>query len=123
MKRVLVTGGAGYLGSILCKKLLDHGYAVRCFDRLYFGMEPIKPILKNKNFELIKGNILNTGVFPEILRDVDAVVHLAGIANDPTAELDPQLTHKVNFEASVRFANSAKEQKVKRFFFQLQRLW
>ncbi len=117
MKRVLVTGGAGYLGSILCRKLLDKGYAVRCFDRLYFGVEPIKPILKDKRFELIKGNILNMCDFPDLLDDVSAVVHLAGIANDPTAELDPQLTHKVNFESSVKLAHMAKGCGIKRFIF------
>ena len=117
MKRVLVTGGAGYLGSILCRKLLDKGYSVRCFDRLYFGTEPIKSIMKNKRFELIKGNILNIDDFPGLLKDVDSVAHLAGIANDPTAELDPQLTDKVNFEATVHLAKSAKSNGIKRFIF------
>lgn len=117
MKRVLVTGGAGYLGSILCRKLLDSGYTVRCFDRLYFGEEPVRPIMKNKKFELIKGNILNLDAFPDLLEDVHAVIHLAGIANDPTAELDPQLTHKVNFEASLKLAKLAKGNNIKRFIF------
>lgn len=117
MKRVLVTGGAGYLGSILCRKLLDKGYAVRCFDRLYFGIDPIKPILKDKRFELVKGNILNICDFPGLLDGVSAVIHLAGIANDPTAELDPQLTHKVNFESSVKLARMAKDRGIKRFIF------
>jgi dTDP-4-amino-4,6-dideoxygalactose transaminase/nucleoside-diphosphate-sugar epimerase len=115
MNKVLVTGGAGYLGSVLCKKLLDNGHSVKCFDRLYFGIEPIKQILKNKKFELISGNILNIDDFPDIFKDVSSVIHLAGIANDPTAELDPQLTHKVNYEASVRIARRAKEHNIKRF--------
>lgn len=116
-KRVLVTGGAGYLGSVLCKELLNKGYMVRCFDRLYFGLDPIKPILKNQGFELIKGNILNLLEFPDLLKEVDSIIHLAGIANDPTAELDPHLTHKVNFESSVHLARLAKENKIKRFIF------
>lgn len=117
MNKILVTGGAGYLGSVLCKKLLDEGHAVKCFDRLYFGVEPVKPLLKNKRFELIPGNILNIGDFSDIFKDVDAVIHLAGIANDPTAELDPQLTHKINYESSVHIARQAKKYGIKRFIF------
>ncbi|MDP2928547.1 MAG: aminotransferase class I/II-fold pyridoxal phosphate-dependent enzyme [Candidatus Omnitrophota bacterium] len=117
MSKVLVTGGAGYLGSVLCRRLLDNGYSVRCFDRLYFGVEPVRPLLKNKKFELISGNILNIDDFPDIFKNVDSVIHLAGIANDPTAELDPQLTHKVNYESSVRLAGKAKEHNIKRFIF------
>lgn len=117
MKRVLVTGGAGYLGSVLSRKLLEKSYAVRCFDRLYFGLEPIKPLMKNKRFELVKGNIVNLKDFPCLLKDIDAVVHLAGIANDPTAELDPQLTHIVNYEAAVELATLAKKAGIRQFVF------
>lgn len=117
MNKILITGGAGYLGSVLCKKLLDKGHAVKCFDRLYFGTEPVKPLLKNKRFELIGGNILDIDSFGGIFNDVDSVIHLAGIANDPTAELDPQLTHKINYECSVKIARKAKENKIKRFIF------
>jgi dTDP-4-amino-4,6-dideoxygalactose transaminase/nucleoside-diphosphate-sugar epimerase len=115
MGKILVTGGAGYLGSVLCKKLLDNGHHVVCFDRLYFGTEPIKPLLKNKKFELVPGNILNIEDFPDIFKNVDSIIHLAGIANDPTAELDPQLTHRTNYESSVKIAKKAKEHKIKRF--------
>lgn len=117
MKRVLVTGGAGYLGSVLCKKLLSKGYSVRCYDRLYFGADSVKPLLKNNRFELVKGNILNIVKSSDILKNIDSIIHLAGIANDPTAELDPELTHKVNFESSVNLARLAKENKIRRFIF------
>lgn len=117
MKRILVTGGAGYLGSTLSKKLLDKGYRVRCFDRLYFGREPIKPLTKKKRFELIKGNIVNLKEFPKLLDGVDSVIHLAGLANDPTAELDPRLTHIVNYEASLDLAKASKDKGIKQFIF------
>ena len=117
MKRVLVTGGAGYLGSVLCKKLLEKGYSVRCFDRLYFGSKSVKPLMKKRTFELIKGNIIDLKDFPRLLDGVDSVIHLAGLANDPTSELDPQLTHKVNFEASIQLAHLAKEKNLNRFIF------
>lgn len=117
MQKVLVTGGAGYLGSVLCRKLLENSIAVRCFDRLYFGSAPIAPLLKTKNFELIKGNIISIKEQPHLLEGLDAVIHLAGIANDPTAELDPQITHKVNNEFAVLLARLAKERGIGRFIF------
>lgn len=117
MGKILVTGGAGYLGSLLCQKLLDKSYSVRCFDRMYFGLDPIKSLMKSKDFELIEGNMLNLKDYPALLDDVEAVIHLAGIANDPTAELDPELTHKVNFQASVELARMAKSKGIRRFIF------
>ncbi|MDP3732884.1 MAG: SDR family oxidoreductase, partial [Candidatus Omnitrophota bacterium] len=117
MRKVLVTGGAGYLGSVLCGKLLDASYSVRCFDRLYFGIGPIQRLIKNKRFELVKGNIIDLEQFPGLLENIDAVIHLAGIANDPAAELDPNLTRLVNYEASVKLASLAKSHKIGRFIF------
>ncbi|MFH1867825.1 MAG: aminotransferase class I/II-fold pyridoxal phosphate-dependent enzyme [Candidatus Omnitrophota bacterium] len=117
MKRVLVTGGAGYLGSVLCMKLLKRGYSVRCFDRLYFGSDPVRPFMKSGKFELIKGNILDLKKFPDLLTDVDVVIHLAGLANDPTSELDPNLTNAVNFEAALELAKLTKAKGIKQFVF------
>ena len=117
MKKILVTGGAGYLGCILSSKLLDKGYSVRCFDRLYFGEDPIKDLVSDPGFEIIKGNIVDLKDFPDLLDGVDAVVHLAGLANDPTAELDPELTRETNFKGSVELANKAKEKGIDRFVF------
>lgn len=117
MKKLLVTGGAGYLGSVLCEKLLRKGYNVRCFDRLYFGQEPIKDLLKDKNFKLIKGNIVNLDDFPRLLDGIDAVIHLAGLANDPTSEIDPDFTELANFKASQKLATLAKSKGISRFIF------
>jgi dTDP-4-amino-4,6-dideoxygalactose transaminase/nucleoside-diphosphate-sugar epimerase len=117
MKKVLVTGGAGYLGSVLCRKLIDLGYSVNCFDRLYFGEGPIKDLLTADNFTLIKGDINSYEKFPEILRGVETVIHLAGIANDPTAELDAELTRSTNLCATVQLAKDAKKHGAKRFIF------
>lgn len=117
MQRILVTGGAGYLGSVLCRKLLEEGFSVRCFDRLYFGKKPIEPLLKNKRFQLVQGDILDWNSLPALLGKVNTVIHLAGIANDPTAELDPRLTRLVNFDSSVVLATLSKQQGVSRFVF------
>ena len=117
MKKVLVTGGSGYLGSTLCRKLIEKGYSVRCFDRLYFGDDGIKDLLKNKRFELIQGNIVDLKKFPELMHGVDAVMHLAALANDPTAELDPELTRLTNYHASVELAKEAKKNGASKFIF------
>ena len=117
MNKILITGGAGYLGSILSRKLIERGYAVRCFDRLYFGKEPIRSLLGNERFELVKGNILDIDNNLDLLKDIDAIVHLAGIANDPTGDLQPEMTQLVNYSATVKLAELAKKEGVKRFVF------
>lgn len=117
MRKILITGGAGYMGSMLSARMLKDSFSIRCFDRLYFGRQPIQVLLNNKRFELIQDNILNIKEYPRLFDGIDSVIHLAGIANDPTAELDPQLTHRVNFKASVELAQLAKEKGVKQFIF------
>ncbi len=117
MNKILITGGAGYLGSIISRKLIERGYAVCCFDRLYFGKEPIRSLLSNGKFELVKGNIIDIDCNHDLLKDIDAIVHLAGIANDPTGELQPEMTQLVNYNATVKLAELAKKEGVKRFVF------
>ena len=117
MNKVLVTGGAGYLGSIITRKLIERGYSVCCFDRLYFGKEPIHDLLDNEKFELVKGNLIDIDRYHDLLKGVDAVIHLAGIANDPTGDLQPEMTQLVNYDATVRLGELAKKSGVKRFVF------
>src|SRR3990167_2679188 len=117
MKKILVTGGAGYIGSVLVRDLLNKNYSVRVFDSLYFGDESLKELENNPNFELIKGDIQNLSNFPSLLDGIDAVIHLAGISNDPSCDLDPYYTRKVNVDASKKLAIMCKEKGVKRFIF------
>ncbi len=117
MGKILVTGGAGYIGSVLVDKLLGKGYGVRVLDCLFFGEEPIKKHLKNPKFELLKGDIRNLNDFPDLLKDVDAVVHLASLSNDPACDIDPQDTIDININASVKLAELCKKNKVGRFIF------
>ena len=84
--KVLVTGGAGYIGSVLSRILLEKGYKVTCLDRLFFGLDPIKEIVDK--IHLIKDDI--RWFNPEILRGIDAVFDLASLSNDPSGELEPQ---------------------------------
>lgn len=109
--KVLVTGGAGYIGSILCRTLLEKGYDVVCLDRFFFGMESVKEIADK--IKVIKDDI--RWFEPEVLRGVDAVFDLASLSNDPAGELDPQKTLEINYSGRVRVAQLSKKYGVKNY--------
>ncbi|MFH1826369.1 MAG: SDR family oxidoreductase [bacterium] len=110
---ILVTGGAGYIGSVLVKKLVGLGEKVRVFDKLYFGRSALDP-LKNK-IELIAGDVREFR--PELLDNVKGVMHLGSLSNDPTAEFDPKANREINYEGTMRVAEACKQQGVSRFTF------
>lgn len=116
-KKILVTGGAGYLGSILVRKLLDEGFSVVILDALYFGDDSIKDLYKKSHFEFIKGNIENIGDLSKALLNIDSVIHLAGIVGDPACSVDPMFTIQTNFFATQAFIKMCKYYKVKKFIF------
>src|SRR5450755_1263920 len=89
---ILVTGGAGYIGSVLAQRLLDRGYRVRILDRLYWGRGAIAPILDQ--VEVVEADVRDMPA--TALDGVDAVIHLAGLSNDPTAEYDPEANWQMN---------------------------
>jgi len=109
--KVLVTGGAGYIGSVLTRLLLEKGYDVICLDRLFFGTDSIKDIADRMH--VVRDDV--RGVNPELLRGVDAVFDLASLSNDPSGELDPQKTLDINYEGRVRVAKLSKKHGVKRY--------
>ncbi len=117
MKRILVTGGAGYLGSVLTGKLLDKGYRVRVLDKLYFGHKSLREYRKNPSFHLIKGDVRHIETMTRAMRDVDAVIHLAGIVGDPACEADPVKTLEQNYLSTVTLAQIARLHQVNRFIF------
>ena len=106
--RVLVTGGAGYIGSVLSRILVEKGYDVSCLDRFFFGKEALENVSGDVN--LIKDDI--RWFDPEILRGIDAVFDLASLSNDPSGELDPQKTLEINYGGRVRVATLSKKYKV-----------
>ncbi|MDO8443570.1 MAG: SDR family oxidoreductase [Candidatus Azambacteria bacterium] len=112
-KKILVTGGAGYIGCVLVPKLLGKGYEVRVLDKMIFGEEPIKEF-KDK-IELVIGD--SRYVEPKIMDGIDAVIHLAGFSTDPTSQYDPRLTDTVNHIATEHLAKLAKTKGVKRFVY------
>jgi nucleoside-diphosphate-sugar epimerase len=109
--KVLITGGAGYIGSILTRTLLEKGYETTILDRLYFGTGPIEDI--KDEITLIKDDIRDFE--PSILDSMDAVIDLASLSNDPSGELDPQKTLEINYKGRVRVAKLSKTHGVKRY--------
>jgi len=116
--KVLVTGGAGYVGSVLLPKLLARGHQVRVLDIGYFGTGHLR--LLRPSVELWREDLRSITSTPKRLRELlegcDCVIHLAAISNDPSAELNPRLTEEVNFECTARLAESAKEKGIKFLF-------
>ena len=113
--RVLVTGGAGYIGSTLVRMLLEKGYDVVCLDRLFFGKKSIEELLGNPHFRLVKDDI--RWFDPKILSDVDVVVDFAALSNDPSGELDPAKTYDINYLGRIRVARLSREYGVSRYIF------
>lgn len=117
MKKILVTGGAGYLGAVLVPKLLKRGYRVRVLDLFLYGDQSLFPkeFVETKQLELLKLDLRQTEALGPALKDVDAIIHLAGISNDPSSDLDPQLTKDVNITATQKLIDLARQAKVPRF--------
>ena len=113
---ILVTGGAGFIGSVLIRELLSQGYKVKCLDRFIFGEESLKEIENNENLEIIKAD---TRTFnPTILNDVSVVVDLAAIGQpDPKQLIDPTLFYDINYLGPVRVATLSKIKGVERYIF------
>lgn len=116
-KRILVIGGAGYIGSALLPKLLNKGYHVRLLDQLLFGEEPIAAVIDHSKLEIIHGDFRHVEKVVEAMQEVDAVVHLGAIVGDPACSLDEDLTIDVNLSATRMIAELAKSSGVRRFIF------
>ncbi|MEQ9330674.1 SDR family oxidoreductase [Thalassobaculum sp.] len=115
INRVLVTGGAGYVGSVLTPKLLDAGYEVVVFDIQYFGDDTLPK--QNPKLTSVKGDLRDTAAFVEAVAGCDAVIHLACISNDPSFILDPNLSKSINYDCFEPMVVAAKQAGVKRFVY------
>jgi nucleoside-diphosphate-sugar epimerase len=114
---ILVTGGAGYIGSVIVPRLLAKGHRVRVLDILAHGGRSLFGVWSNPRFEFIRGDIRDTAVVRRALNDVEAVVHLAAIVGDPACAREPELARSVNLEASLALLNECKSRGVSRFVF------
>lgn len=108
---VLVTGGAGYLGSVLVPQLLRHGHRVRVLDIGYFGLDHVRSL--GPDVEVMPQDICrlmdDPSVGEQAFENVDAVIHLAAISDDQSGELDPGLTYRVNIEATKALGEMARQ--------------
>lgn len=117
MKNVLVTGGAGYIGSVLVRILLEKGYNVRVLDSLKFGGDPLYDVAQHPNFEFLKGDIRNAADVEKALQGIDYIAHLAAIVGDPACSKFSEEAQQVNWNASVALFEAAERHNVKRFVF------
>ncbi|OSZ82404.1 epimerase [Chitinophagaceae bacterium IBVUCB1] len=116
-KKILVTGGAGYIGSVLTRQLLDKGYKVRVMDNLMYGGEPIIDLLNLPDFEFVKGDIRNEADVRVAMQGIDCVAHLASIVGDPACAKQPELAKTTNLDGSKMLYSIANEMGVSKFIF------
>ncbi len=108
---LLVTGACGYKGSVLVPKLLDAGHQVTAFDVQWFGNE----LPRHHRLDVIAGDVRDIHAVP--LKGVDAIIHLASVANDPCGDLDPRLTWEISALATMRLADQAVRKGVRQFIY------
>ena len=116
-KKILVTGGAGYVGSRLIPKLLDNGYQVNVLDLYIYGKDVFESYHGHKNLTEVCGDIRDANTVRDAMKGCDAVIHLACISNDPSFDLDPELGKTINYDAFRPMVKIAKELGVKRFIY------
>jgi nucleoside-diphosphate-sugar epimerase len=114
MKRVLVTGGAGYKGCVLVPKLIDAGYEVVVYDLMLFGSDGLQP---QPRLTVIQGDIRDTKHYARAVQGCSFVIHMACISNDPSFDLDPSLSRTINFECFEPLTLASREAGVERFIY------
>jgi nucleoside-diphosphate-sugar epimerase len=114
---ILVTGGAGYVGSTLSAVLLGNGHSVRVIDSLMHGGTSLLPIWSHPQFKFILGDLRDPQTMASAVQGVDAVVHLAAIVGDPACSRQPELARSTNRDASIALINACQRAGVSRFLF------
>ena len=100
MKKVLITGGAGYIGTVLTELLLSRGYKVTIYDRLMYDGAILIPFFSNSNFKFVKGDILDTDSLGKVMKENDIVIHLAAIVGYFACDRNKDLTERVNVDGT-----------------------
>ncbi len=113
MKTVIIIGGGGYVGSELTINLLKKDYKVIVFDLFIYG----NTLPKNKNLKIVKGDLRNLNLIKSIIKNVDYLIHLACISNDPSFDLNPELGKSINFDPFEDLVKVSKDNGVKRFIY------
>ena len=117
VEKVLLIGGAGYIGSVLARRLLEAGYQVRVLDLLLFGKAPIAELYSHPRFELFRGDFRHVDAVIHAVRGMDAVIHLGAIVGDPACAADEETTLETNYAATALVADVCKGYGVSRFLF------
>ncbi|MBW2453579.1 MAG: NAD-dependent epimerase/dehydratase, partial [Deltaproteobacteria bacterium] len=117
VRKILVTGGAGYVGSTFIRDALARGYEVRCLDLLVYGGKALVGFLSDPRFTFHKGDVRDEATVREQLEGVDAVVHLAAIVGDMPCQAAPVSTYQINYQGTELVAATAREMGVGRFVF------
>lgn len=115
--RVLVTGGAGYIGNFIVEELLEHGHDVRVLDSMLWGGEALEPFADDGNLEIREGDIRHIDDLSYAVEGRDAVIHMAGIVGDPACSVNEQATQAVNVEATKALVEVCKLHDVERLLF------
>ena len=113
-RKILITGGAGYVGAVLVPRLLTDGYWVTVYDLMIYGENALP---KHPNLTIVKGDIRDQKLLKKAMQDQDAVIHLACISNDPSFELNPALGRSINLDAFQPLVEISRKQGVKRFIY------
>tara|TARA_Y100000294_G_scaffold171750_1_gene185599 strand:+ start:174 stop:1154 length:981 start_codon:yes stop_codon:yes gene_type:complete len=114
VSKILITGGAGYVGAVLTPHLLDKGHKVTVVDLMIYGEEVL---IKNTSLRIIKGDIRDKDLLNQVIPGHDIVIHLACISNDPSFELNPKLGKSINLDAFTPLVKIAKKNSVERFIY------
>jgi nucleoside-diphosphate-sugar epimerase len=117
MKKIVVTGGAGYVGSVLIPKLLQKGHVVKVLDLYIYGDNVLDSVKNNPNLVQVKGDIRDRNLLEKELKGYDTVVHLACISNDPSFELNPELGKSINYDAFVGLVDVSKKVGIHNFIY------
>jgi nucleoside-diphosphate-sugar epimerase len=113
MKKIFITGGAGYVGSVLTPYLLKKGYLVTVYDLFIYG----NTLENNKNLKIVKGDIRDLELLKKSIFNHDIIIHLACISNDPSFELNPILGKEINLDSFLPLVKLSKESGIKRFIY------
>ena len=117
MKKILVTGGAGYIGSVVVRQLLTKGYFVRVIDSLKWGGDALYDVMQHASFDFLKGDVRNQDDIDKAVDGMDGIIHLAAIVGDPACKKFSDEAKATNWDASVKIFETAEKAGVKRFVF------
>lgn len=112
IQKVLLIGGAGYIGSIIARKLLTNGYKVKILDQFIYGGESLLEIQEHPDLEIVRGDTKNIGDVVQVMHDIDAVIHLAELVGDPACSYEPVLAQVTNLFATENIARICKHLKI-----------